>query len=281
MRVVAILSLLALSIGSYGQNWTDDIFYSDIRPNEELRLHTRYTDILEYVDFDDNYDDFFISIRKGDKIFGTLICNDIHQIASDLNLNRGDIVEMEWMIDSLRPEGDKELLWFKEHVIKIAKIRDAAENTSWVEGEVEVVSITVKGMDEIQERRKHWKTGEFLDEIETRRITIPLLDDQLEIREGGEFPCIVHQLRGSSSYFEIKRQEGKYIIWDIKYDSINEGVESYLKNDFFKGSYKDDEQRIQVWESFVRDGGLQKVLDFVNEIIDDEFLESPLNEIYG
>lgn len=298
MRVLAILGLLVLSISSYGQNWTDSIFYSDIRPNEELRLHTCYTDILEYVDFDDNYDDFFISVRKGDKIFGNLICNDVHQIVSDLNLNRGDIIEMGWMIDSLRPEGDKELLWFKEYALKITKIKDV-ENTPelsrnsgtgsaiCVEGEhedwdeIEVVSITVKGGDEVQERRKHWKTGEFLDKIESRKITIPLLDEQLEIREGGEFPCIVHQLRGRSSYFEIKRQEGKYVIWDVKYDSINEGVECYLKNDFFKDFYKNDEQREQVWESFVRDGGLQKVLDFVNEIVDDEFLDSPLNEIYG
>jgi hypothetical protein len=111
---------MQVAINSYGQNWADSIFYSSIRPNEELKLHTLYTDTLEYLEFDDNYDDFLILVKKDDETFGTLICNDIH----DLNLNRGDIVEIQWAIDSLRPEGDKELLWFREYVIEITKIKD-------------------------------------------------------------------------------------------------------------------------------------------------------------
>lgn len=269
-KLAMILSLLAVAVNSYGQNWADSIFYSGIRPNEELKLHTLYIDTLEYIDYDDNYDDFFILVKTGDEIFAGLICNDIHQIVSDLDLTCGDIIEIEWSIDSLRPEGDKELLWFMDYAGEITKIKSGEKQpTEFDQGNT------------IQERRRHWKTGEFLDGMERKKIIIPLLDDELEIKEGGEFPCIVHVLRGSSSYFEIKREKNKYVIWGKKYGSIDKGVEDYLKNDFFKYSYADKKRRKQAWKSFVRDGGLQKTIDFINEIIDDEFLDSPLNEIYG
>jgi hypothetical protein len=123
-KTTILLSVLTLSIGSYGQNWADSVFYSSIRPNEELQLGTLYIDTLEYIDYDDNYDDFLISVKKDEESYGGLICNDIHQIVSDLNLNRGNIIEIQWQIDSLRPEGDKELLWFYEYAIKITKIKD-------------------------------------------------------------------------------------------------------------------------------------------------------------
>lgn len=419
-KIVIILSVLALSINSYGQNWADSIFYSSIRPNEELQLHTLYTDTLEYIEYDENYDNLLILVKKDNEIFGEIICNDIQQIISNLNLHRSDIVKIQWMIDSLRPESDKNLLKFMEYAVEITKIKDGKmgvvptegigidetineksfevsyqsghttkytlrkiglevdkpiitldfwaerymngewrfatsdyyylyykenkiqkieepglndnlletnphewvsafkefadqlpymldEQTEdieeirkllwdsgkdmaiWVEtdrkdeneNEMEVIAIEVKEENISQERRKHWKTGEFLDEMERKKIIIPLLNENLEIREGGEFPCIVHQFRGSSSYFEIKRRDGKYIIWGKKYDTINEGIEDYLKNDFFKNFYTDEQQWEQVWESFVRDGGLQQAIDFINEIIDDEFLDSPFNEIYG
>jgi hypothetical protein len=132
-----------------------------------------------------------------------------------------------------------------------------------------------------EDRKIHWKTGKLIDETERKKIIIPLIDDELEIIEGWEFPCIVHTLWGNSSYFEIKRRDGKYVIWDRKYRTINEGIEDYLQNDFFRRFYTDNEQWKKVWEMFVKDGSLQKVIDFINEIIDDEFLNSPYNETYG
>ena len=132
-----------------------------------------------------------------------------------------------------------------------------------------------------EDKRIRWKTGKLIDETERRKIIIPLIDDKLEIREGWEFPCIVHELRGNSSYFEIKRREGKYVIWGRKYNTINEGIEDYLQNDFLRKFYEDNEQWKKVWEMFVKDGSLQKVIDFINEIIDDEFLDLPDNETYG
>ena len=132
-----------------------------------------------------------------------------------------------------------------------------------------------------ENKRIHWKTDKLIDEAERKSIIISLIDDKLEIAEGWDFPCIAHKLRGSSSYFEIKRREGKYVIWDRKYSTINEGIKDYLQNDLFREFYKDNEQWEMVWEMFVKDGSLQKVIDFINEIIDDDFLDSPYNETYG
>jgi len=125
-------------------------------------------------------------------------------------------------------------------------------------------------------------TAVTYDEIERNMKVIPVSDgENLKVLEGREFPCIVVQFRGSSTYFEIKRREGHYIIWGKKYKTINDGVADYLKNDFFKGFFNDKKQLEKVWKTFVKNGGLQQVIDFVNEIIDDEFLDSPFNDTYG
>lgn len=124
MRKLIILSILVLSINSYGQNWADSTFYSNIRPNEKLQLHTLYTDTLTYLDYDNNYDDIFILVKKDDDTSGAIICNDIYEIQSNLNLTHGNVVEIQWLIDSLRPAGAPELLWFMEYVKKITKIKE-------------------------------------------------------------------------------------------------------------------------------------------------------------
>jgi hypothetical protein len=93
-----ILSTLALVAGSCGQatkkqaendstfSWADSTFYSNIRPSEALQLGTLYTDSFEYIDYNDDGDDFFITVKKDNKIHD-LINNDIHQIVSDLKTN--------------------------------------------------------------------------------------------------------------------------------------------------------------------------------------------------
>jgi len=106
---------------------TDSTYYSSIRSSirqgEALQLHTLYTDGFEYIGYDDNGDDFFITVKKDDEIH-LLISDDIHHTVSDLNLNRGDMVEIQWKIDSFRPAGDEELLWFKEYAEKITKTKE-------------------------------------------------------------------------------------------------------------------------------------------------------------
>ena len=97
-KTIIILSTLALLVSNCGQatkkqaendstfSWADSTFYSNIRPSEALQLGTLYTDSFEYIDYNDDGDDFFITVKKDNKIHD-LINNDIHQIVSDLKTN--------------------------------------------------------------------------------------------------------------------------------------------------------------------------------------------------
>lgn len=101
-------------------------YASDIRLNEQLELEEVYTDIFEYIDYQDEGDDFFIIVKKDDKTY-SLVDNqvDLLDLKIDrielLGLNRGDLLEIQWKIDSLIPAGDPSTLFLKEYVEKITK----------------------------------------------------------------------------------------------------------------------------------------------------------------
>jgi hypothetical protein len=114
----------------------------------------------------------------------------------------------------------------------------------------------------------------------------------LRISEGVQFPCIGINLgdnnlnMGCGTYMEIKKR-GEFYFMDYwigkKYTDINDGIEDFLK-DFFISFYDDQKQKKRgkkIWSAFLKEDGLQLFIDFVNEIIDDEFLNSPFNETYG
>ena len=114
-------------------------------------------------------------------------------------------------------------------------------------------------------------------------------DIELEISEGVDFPCIGISFgdnnlnMGFGTYMEVKKQGKYYLIEDKKYTNMNKGIEKYLKKlftDFYEREHEKKRGK-KVWKAFIKDGGLQKFIDFANEIIDDEFLNSPFNEIYG
>jgi hypothetical protein len=129
---------------------------------------------------------------------------------------------------------------------------------------------------------------------EKKLIQIFVLDGTviLEVSEGVNFPCIGIRLTDRSlnmqlgTYMEIKKRGEFYLMEDWygkKYSNINDGIEDVL-NEIFMEFY--DEMRQEeigeiVWSAFIREDGLQLFIDFANEIIDDEFLNSPFNETYG
>jgi hypothetical protein len=129
---------------------------------------------------------------------------------------------------------------------------------------------------------------------ETRQIEITVLDGTviLEASEGDEFPCIGIRLtdmklnRQLGTYMEIKKRGEFYLMeewFGIKYSNINDGIEDFL-NDIFMEFYEwhgQEERGEIVWSAFVQEDGLQLFINFVNEVIDDEFLNSPFNEMYG
>lgn len=96
-------------------------YTSEIRPGEKLQLKKNYTDMFEYVDYDDHYDDFLFVVKKGDSIHSLI---DAGEIVNNLELNKGDLLEIQWKMDSMRPAGDESLLLFKEFAQKITKIKD-------------------------------------------------------------------------------------------------------------------------------------------------------------
>ncbi|MDR2835925.1 MAG: hypothetical protein LBV69_07015 [Bacteroidales bacterium] len=114
----------------------------------------------------------------------------------------------------------------------------------------------------------------------------------LEISEGVEFHCIGIRLNdknlnmGLGTCIEIKKR-GEFYFTDEwsgkKHTNINDAIEGTLKEIFIR-FYKGEKQKKRgkkVWSAFVKEDGLQLFIDFVNEIIDDEFLNSPFNETYG
>lgn len=123
---------------------------------------------------------------------------------------------------------------------------------------------------------------------------ISILDGMviLEMNMGGDFPCIGIHLSdkninmGMGTYLEIKRQEDFFLV-KVKYEperysTIDGAIEEYLK-ELFLSFYeeRDNEYGKKVWAAFVTEGGLQLFIDTAKDYIDEEFLDSPFNEIYG
>ena len=132
------------------------------------------------------------------------------------------------------------------------------------------------------------------NKITEKTKQISILDGTvlLVISEGVTFPCIGIRLTdkslnmGLGTYMEIKKRGEFYLMedwYEQKYSNINDGIEEYLNEifiDFYNGLRQEERGEI-VWSAFVQENGLQLFIDFANEIIDDEFLNSPFNEIYG
>ncbi|MCL1969777.1 MAG: hypothetical protein FWF65_09595 [Bacteroidetes bacterium] len=127
----------------------------------------------------------------------------------------------------------------------------------------------------------------------TKKISVLDGTVTLELSESrGDFHCIGMQFgdknlnMGFGTYMEIKKR-GKFYLMDEwkgkKYANMNDGIKDVLKKhikEFYDGKNR-KKRGEEVWPAFVNEGGLQSFIDFANEIIDDEFLNSPFNEIYG
>jgi len=90
---------------------THNDFSSKLRLNETLKLGTNYTDTVDFVDFNDQGDDFIFSVAKNKDTIG-LIYN-----TGEVTFVRGDKIAIEWKMDSLRRAGDPEYLDHTEFLI--------------------------------------------------------------------------------------------------------------------------------------------------------------------
>ena len=89
---------------------------SSLRPNEKLNLGKIYTDIVKYVKFDDNGDNWLVVVKKNKDTVG-LICD-----KEQSDFLGGEEIEIQWKMDSIRYAGDPEFLNYHEFLISAKKI---------------------------------------------------------------------------------------------------------------------------------------------------------------
>ena len=93
------------------------VFKSQLRPDEKLELGKIYTDTFQFVNFDDNGDDWYFIVKKNKDTISLIYNND------DPKIVRGTDLEIKWKMDSLRPAGDPEYLDFTEYLISWKKLK--------------------------------------------------------------------------------------------------------------------------------------------------------------
>ncbi len=96
----------------------DSVYSSTLRPGEQLKLNTVYTDTILFLEYEDNYDYFMLIAKKGDEIV-SFVNDDKHR-----NLNKGDIITVSWQLDSIVMAGDDDMTWITEWAKEITKIND-------------------------------------------------------------------------------------------------------------------------------------------------------------
>ncbi|MFG4002291.1 hypothetical protein B0A67_00105 [Flavobacterium aquidurense] len=98
-------------------------FESEIRPNEKLKLQQVYTDVAEYMGFNEGGDYSYVEIKKNNKII-SLTSNLMGDERPDYTM--GDIYEFKWNIDSVFIAGDGERRDFTEWFISAKKVKDGS-----------------------------------------------------------------------------------------------------------------------------------------------------------
>jgi len=74
--------------------------------------------------------------------------------------------------------------------------------------------------------------------------------------------------RQENTSFRIKKQGAYYIIDGVKYSTVNQAVTGYMKNffkDYYDGIPKGKKRGKKAWAAFIKEGGLQKLINFVKE----------------
>lgn len=92
-------------------------FKSPLRPNEKIEQGRIYTDKVKYVKFDDNGDNWLVVVEKNKDTI-SLIYN-----KEQSNFFRGEEIEINWKIDSIRYAGDTEFLDYAEYLVSAKRIK--------------------------------------------------------------------------------------------------------------------------------------------------------------
>ncbi|RRQ49577.1 hypothetical protein DZC72_02955 [Maribacter algicola] len=94
---------------------------SPLRPNELLFLNTIYTDTLEFIDYNDDYDYRYLIGNKNDKEV-SLAYNWDWFDNEEYNFLQGDEIVVQWQLDSIAMPGDEEAMDIVEMALDAKKI---------------------------------------------------------------------------------------------------------------------------------------------------------------
>ncbi|MFH6602335.1 hypothetical protein ACEZ3G_02520 [Maribacter algicola] len=94
---------------------------SPLRPNETLILNKTYIDTLEFNDYNDDYDyRYLIGKKNGAEV--SLVYNWDWFDNNDYNFLQGDVIEVQWKMDSISMPGDRESVAIAEIALDAKKI---------------------------------------------------------------------------------------------------------------------------------------------------------------
>ena len=96
-------------------------FSSVLRPNEPVLFNEIYTDTLEFSDYNDDFDYWYLNgLKKGKDV--SLIYNWEWRTDEDYNFRQGDLIVVEWKMDSIVMAGDEEVVNRTERALDARKI---------------------------------------------------------------------------------------------------------------------------------------------------------------
>lgn len=96
-------------------------FKNNLRPNKPIQLHTIYTDTIQFIGYNEDYDYFSLEGKKHNK---TISLNyNWNSGEKKYHFKKDDFIILKWKMDSVFIAGDGETLFFSEHAIDAEKIK--------------------------------------------------------------------------------------------------------------------------------------------------------------
>jgi hypothetical protein len=100
---------------------TDTLYSSPIRPNEKLLIGKMYTDTVEYIDYNADYDYAYFIVQRNKEQF---MLYDGCSEGTTPDMYRGDLIKIQWQMDSSWVAGNGDRMGIVEFAKKITKTKD-------------------------------------------------------------------------------------------------------------------------------------------------------------
>lgn len=99
-------------------NIVQDTFENPFEPGEKIALGKVYFDTVEFVAFNDDGDNALVFIQKEGNTIGL-----IYDWAIEYDFIKGDEIEIQWKMDSIRYAGDPEFLNYTQFLVTAKKLK--------------------------------------------------------------------------------------------------------------------------------------------------------------